>query len=143
MIAWARAALATHAGQRMVRQVSATRTPTRAVRDIAVVHNGIIENFNELREDLVLKGHVFSSDTDTEVVAHLVEDFYRGDLLEAVQKASSLLTGAYGIAVICTDEPGEMVITRKDSPIVVGCDSTGEAMWHPNIVALVRATRVM
>ena len=57
---------------------------TSCSNNIAVVHNGIIENFNELREDLVLKGHVFSSDTDTEVVAHLVEDFYRGDLLEAV-----------------------------------------------------------
>ena len=109
---------------------------TSCLNNIAVVHNGIIENFNELREDLVLKGHVFSSDTDTEVVAHLVEDFYRGDLLEAVQKASSLLTGAYGIAVICTDEPGKMVITRKDSPIVVGCDSTGSYVAS-DIVALV------
>ena len=113
---------------------------TSCSNNIAVVHNGIIENFNELREDLELKGHVFSSDTDTEVVAHLVEDFYRGDLLEAVQKASSLLTGAYGIAVICTDEPGKMVITRKDSPIVVGCDSAGSYVAS-DIVALVRATR--
>ena len=114
---------------------------TSCSNNIAVVHNGIIENFNELREDLVLKGHVFSSDTDTEVVAHLVEDFYRGDLLEAVQKATALLTGAYGIAVICTDEPGKMVITRKDSPIVVGCDSTGSYVAS-DIVALVRATRL-
>lgn len=113
---------------------------TSCSNNIAVVHNGIIENFNELREDLMLKGHVFSSDTDTEVVAHLVEDFYRGDLLEAVQKATALLTGAYGIAVICTDEPGKMVITRKDSPIVVGCDSTGSYVAS-DIVALVRATR--
>lgn len=108
--------------------------------NIAVVHNGIIENFNELREDLILKGHVFKSDTDTEVVAHLVEDFYRGDLLEAVQKAASLLVGAYGLVVMCTEDPDTLVITRKDSPIVIGRDDTGSYVAS-DIVALVRATR--
>lgn len=113
---------------------------TSCSENIAVVHNGIIENFNELREELIVKGHVFSSDTDTEVVAHLVEDFYRGNLLEAVQQASALLVGAYGIAVMCTESPDELVITRKDSPIVIGSDDTGSYVAS-DIVALVRATR--
>ncbi|MED9873833.1 MAG: glutamine--fructose-6-phosphate aminotransferase, partial [Eggerthellaceae bacterium] len=69
---------------------------TSCASDIAVVHNGIIENFTELREELIAKGHTFESDTDTEVAAHLVEEAYNGDLLEAVRSAASRLVGAYG-----------------------------------------------
>ena len=91
---------------------------TSCANDIAVVHNGIIENFAELREELTERGHCFSSDTDTEVVAHLIEDAYDGDLLQAVQKATSRLIGAYGLAVIAEEDPQTIVVTRKASPIV-------------------------
>ena len=67
---------------------------------IAVVHNGIVENFAELREELEAAGHVFASETDTEVIAHLVEDAYEGDLLTAVRHASERLIGSYGLAVV-------------------------------------------
>ena len=89
---------------------------TSCADDIAVVHNGIIENFTELREELIAKGHTFVSDTDTEVAAHLVEEGYNGNLLEAVRYAASRLVGAYGLAVTCEQEPGTIVVTRKDSP---------------------------
>src|SRR5690606_18007011 len=72
---------------------------------IALVHNGIIENHDELREELQAAGYVFESQTDTEVIAHLVDHLYAGDLLEAVQQATRRLTGAYAIAVFCRDEP--------------------------------------
>ena len=87
---------------------------------IALVHNGIIENHAELREALKMKGYVFSSQTDTEVIAHLIDSFYQGDLLEAVQAAIVRLRGAFAIAVICRDEPQRMVGARQGSPLVVG-----------------------
>ena len=103
---------------------------------IAVVHNGIIENFTELREELAARGHVFRSETDSEVIAHLIEEAYEGrepegerlpgstgapacDLSSALRAACSRLVGAYGIAAVCADEPGIIVVARKDSPIVV------------------------
>ncbi len=113
---------------------------TSCANDIAVVHNGIIENFAELREELIGKGHQFSSDTDTEVVAHLVEEAYEGNLLEAVQKATSRLVGAYGLAVIAKDEPQTIVVTRKASPIVLGVGSNGSYVAS-DVIALIDATR--
>lgn len=113
---------------------------TSCANDIAVVHNGIIENFRELREELEAEGHVFDSETDTEVAAHLIEKYYQGNLLEAVQKASARLLGAYGLAVICEHNPGEIVATRKDSPIVLGLGADG-AYVASDIVALIDATR--
>ncbi len=107
---------------------------------IAVVHNGIIENFVELREELQAKGHVFASETDTEVVAHLVEEAYEGDLLAAVRYAASRLAGAYGIAVICDKDPDTIVVTRKDSPIVLGHGDNGSYVAS-DIIALIDATR--
>ena len=109
---------------------------------IAVVHNGIIENFAELREELASAGHAFTSETDTEVLAHLVEDAYREshDLLSAVRAASERVIGAYGIAVVCADEPGTIVVTRKDSPIVVGRGERGSYVAS-DIIALIEATR--
>ena len=85
---------------------------------VAVVHNGIIENFAELREELEARGHAFSSETDTEVVAHLVEEAYAEsrDLLEAVREATERLIGAYAVAVISDQEPGTVVAARKDAP---------------------------
>ena len=108
--------------------------------DIAVVHNGIIENFQELREELIGLGHTFASDTDTEVVAHLVEQAYEGDLLSAVRDASLRLVGAYGLAVTCQQEPGTIVVTRKDSPIVLGVGESGSYVAS-DIIAVIEATR--
>ncbi len=107
---------------------------------IAVVHNGIIENFAELREELSAKGHTFSSDTDTECIAHLVEENYHGDLLEAVRIVSNSLSGAYGLAVMHHNHPGEIVVTRKDSPIVLGVGENGSYLGS-DIIALIDATR--
>ena len=108
--------------------------------NIAVVHNGIIENFAELREELSSKGHTFSSDTDTECIAHLVEENYHGDLLEAVRVVSNSLSGAYGLAVMHHDHPCEIVVTRKDSPIVLGVGENGSYLGS-DIIALIDATR--
>ena len=113
---------------------------TSCANEIAVVHNGIIENFAELREELTGRGHVFDSETDTEVVAHLVEEAYKGDLLEAVRYAASRLLGAYGIAVICKNNPETIVVTRKDSPIVLGTGENGSYVAS-DIIALIDATR--
>ena len=91
---------------------------------IAVVHNGIIENFDVLRIDLEKKGHIFKSVTDTEVIAHLIEDHYSGDIVSAVRHTLVDLEGAYAIGVVHQDHPGVIVAARKGSPLVVG--STGE-----------------
>jgi glucosamine--fructose-6-phosphate aminotransferase (isomerizing) len=87
---------------------------------IAVVHNGIIENYKELRQDLTQKGYVFTSATDTEVIAHLVESYYQGELFDAVKKACARLEGAYALAIIALDEPDKLVACRKGSPLVLG-----------------------
>lgn len=106
----------------------------------AVVHNGIIENFAALKEELAGRGHEFRSDTDTEVIAHLIEEAYEGDLLDAVRMAARRLVGAYGLAVTCTFEPGVIVAARKDSPVIIGAGETG-AIVASDIVAIVDETR--
>ena len=88
--------------------------------EIALVHNGIIENHEELRAELAAKGYAFQGQTDTEVVAHLVHSLYAGDLLKAVQAAVKRLTGAYAIAVVSSKEPHRVVGARAGSPLVVG-----------------------
>jgi glucosamine--fructose-6-phosphate aminotransferase (isomerizing) len=92
---------------------------------VALVHNGIIENHDELRAELRARGYAFTSQTDTEVIAHLVHQLYEGDLLEAVQRAVVRLRGAYAIAVFCRDEPGRVIGAREGSPLVLGV-GTGE-----------------
>jgi len=87
---------------------------------IAVIHNGIIENYRSLRELLLRKGHHFTSDTDTEVLAHLIEEYYKDDLTKAVRVALSQVEGTYGIAVVCSDHPDLRVAARHGSPLVVG-----------------------
>lgn len=87
---------------------------------IAVVHNGIIENYLELKEGLKKEGHRFISETDTEVIAHLIEKFYSGDIAEAARKAIKLLHGSYAIAVIHKNEPQRLIGARCDSPLIVG-----------------------
>lgn len=87
---------------------------------IALVHNGIIENHEEIRRELQAKGYEFTSQTDTEVIAHLINDNDEGDLLKAVMAAVKRLRGSYAIAVIATDEPGRVIAARQGSPMVVG-----------------------
>ena len=94
---------------------------------VAVVHNGIIENYLEIKEKLILEGHVFKSDTDTEVIPHLIQKFMaeKFDLEHAVRKTIDVLEGAYAIAAISTNEPDKIVATRKDSPLIVGIGEEG------------------
>ena len=89
---------------------------------IAVVHNGIIENYAELKEELIKEGHTFKSDTDTEVIPHLLRKFMDegSNLEEAMVKTIDKMVGAYAIAAISIDEPNKVVATRKDSPLIVG-----------------------
>ena len=87
---------------------------------ISVVHNGIIENYIKLKEWLKKKGYEFYSETDTEVIPNLVDYYYKGDLFEAVAKATSKMEGSYAIGVICKNEPDKIVAVRKDSPLIVG-----------------------
>ena len=87
---------------------------------VALVHNGIIENHDELRAALKAKGYVFDSQTDTEVIAHLIDSLYNGDLFEAVKAATAQLHGAYAIAVFCRDEPQRLIGARAGSPLILG-----------------------
>lgn len=108
--------------------------------DIAVVHNGIIENYAELRQWLMERGHIFKSQTDTEVLAHLVEEFYHGDLIQAVQESVKYLEGSYAMAVISSMEPDKIVAVRKDSPLVVGLGGD-ESYLASDIPAILGRTR--
>ena len=93
---------------------------------IALVHNGIIENHDELRAALKAKGYVFVSQTDTEVIAHLVDSLYDGDLFEAVQQSVTQLHGAFAIAVFCKDEPHRLIGARAGSPLILGVGKDGQ-----------------
>ncbi len=108
-------------------------------KQIAVVHNGIIENYRSLKELLSTKGHIFTSDTDTEILAHLIEEYYEGDLVEAVRTALSQVEGTYGIAVICKDNPEEIVAARHGSPLVIG-RGQGENLVASDCSAIIRHT---
>ena len=92
---------------------------------VALVHNGIIENHDELRASLQARGYVFQSQTDTEVIAHLVDSLYDGDLFEAVKTAVGQLQGAYAIAVFCKDEPHRLIGARAGSPLILGVGQGG------------------
>jgi glutamine---fructose-6-phosphate transaminase (isomerizing) len=106
---------------------------------IALVHNGIIENHDELRAELRALGYAFTSQTDTEVIAHLVDHCYHGDLFEAVQQAVVQLKGAYAIAVFCRDEPHRVVGAREGSPLVLGVGD-GETFLASDAMALAGVT---
>jgi glutamine---fructose-6-phosphate transaminase (isomerizing) len=108
---------------------------------IAVIHNGIIENFASLRKLLEDEGHTFTSDTDTEVFAHLVEKFYKGDILKAVQEALALVEGAYAFGIICEDEPDKIIAARLASPLVIGISHKGEYILASDPIAIVPHTR--
>jgi len=102
---------------------------------IAVVHNGIIENYEELRRELTERGYTFESQTDTEVIAHLINDLYDGDLLRTVQRAVKQLHGAFAIAVFCKDEPQRVIGARQGCPLVVGVGQ-GENFLASDAMAL-------
>lgn len=109
-------------------------------RKIALVHNGIIENFFTLRERLTRKGHTFSSETDTETLVHLIEDYYKGDLEQAVMEALKEVEGSFAIAVVSTDHPDRIVAARKESPLIVGIGK-GEYFVASDIPAILPHTR--
>jgi glucosamine--fructose-6-phosphate aminotransferase (isomerizing) len=111
--------------------------------EVAVVHNGIIENYEELRTRLQARGYVFESQTDTEVIAHLIHSYYSGDLFLAVQRAAAELQGAYAIAVLCKAEPQRVVGARQGNPLVLGVgvkQSAGETFLASDAMALAGTT---
>lgn len=106
----------------------------------AVVHNGIIENYMELREELTRKGYHFESETDTEVVVHLVEMYYQGDLKQAVMRTAARLRGSYALGIICADAPDTIYVVREASPLILGV-GVGENFFASDVTALVAYTR--
>ncbi len=113
---------------------------------LALVHNGIIENYNVLREKLEQKGYVFYSETDTEVLVKFIEDVYLEtgkSLFEAVQLALKRVVGAYAIALISTEMPGSMIIARKGSPLVVGLGKNGEFIVGSDAAPIIRHTKTV
>ena len=106
----------------------------------SVVHNGIIENYMALREELTANGYTFSSQTDTEVIVHLIEMYYHGDFKEAVMRATSRLTGSYAIGVLCADCPGKIIAVREASPLILGI-GVGENFFASDVTALVAYTQ--
>ena len=108
--------------------------------EIAVVHNGIIENFLALKEELAAGGAVFASETDSEVLSHLIAQEYRGDLLEATRRAVARAKGAYALVVTSSREPGRIVAVRMISPLVVGL-GRGEVFLASDIPAILHHTR--
>lgn len=107
---------------------------------IAVVHNGIIENYMEIKEYLQSKGVVFHSQTDTEVVAQLLEYYYAGDMIEAVYKVLHRIEGSYALGIVCADQPDRLVAARKDSPLVLGYGE-GCNFIASDVTALIKYTK--
>ena len=107
---------------------------------IAVVHNGIIENYVELKQFLISNGVTFTSETDTEVVAQLIEYFYEGDILEAVGRVLRRIEGAYALGILCADFPDQLIAVRKDSPLILGYGD-GCNFLASDVTAIIRHTR--
>jgi glucosamine--fructose-6-phosphate aminotransferase (isomerizing) len=129
---------ATHGGV-TERNAHPHRDDERLGHGIAIIHNGIIENYSALKKYLEEKGHVFHGETDTEVLAHLIGELYAGDLEKAVQSALREVTGAYAIAVVCEKEPDVLVVARKGSPLMVGVGN-GEYVVASDASAIVSHT---
>ncbi len=108
----------------------------------AVVHNGIIENYAQLREELTAKGFVFYSETDTEVVVHLLDMYYTGDLKRAVMKTVARLEGSYALGVLCDERPGELIAVKNSSPLILGVGA-GENFFASDVTALIGHTRTV
>ncbi len=108
--------------------------------DIYLVHNGIIENYKELKEGLVKRRHKFSSETDSEVMAHLIEEFHCNESLEeAVRKSLLMVRGTYGLVVMSRKEPGRLIVARNGSPLVLGIGH-GEFVIASDVAAIIRHT---
>ena len=106
----------------------------------AIVHNGIIENYAALREELVAKGFQFKSETDTEVVVHLLDSYYEGDLKKAVLKTVARLEGAYALGILCADQPGRVIAARQAAPLILGV-GVEENYFASDVTALVAYTK--
>lgn len=106
----------------------------------AVVHNGIIENYLQLRKELMEKGYHFESETDTEVVVHLLEMYYKGDLKQAVMRTTARLHGSYALGILCAEEPDKIFVVREASPLILGI-GVGEVFFASDVTALVTYTR--
>jgi glucosamine--fructose-6-phosphate aminotransferase (isomerizing) len=108
--------------------------------EFVVVHNGIIENYMTLKNDLIAKGHKFVSETDTEVVAHLLADYYDGNFEEAVKKVLKTIEGSYSLVFMCAKEPDKLICTKKSNPLVIGLGE-GENFIASDIPAIISKTR--
>lgn len=111
-----------------------------ADKTIVVVHNGIIENYLELKTELLTKGYHFTSETDTEVVAHLLDSVYEGDILEATKKILKRIRGAYALGIMAVNEPDRIIAVRKESPLIIGLGK-GENFIASDIPAILKYTR--
>ena len=111
-----------------------------ADKTIVVVHNGIIENYLELKTELLTKGYHFTSETDTEVVAHLLDSVYEGDILEATKKVLKRIRGAYALGIMAVNEPDRIIAVRKESPLIIGIGE-GENFIASDIPAILKYTR--
>jgi len=107
---------------------------------LAVVHNGIIENYMSLREELIGDGYHFDSETDTEVIVHLIELYYKGDMRDALIRTTNRLRGSYALGVICADEPDKLYAVREASPLILGI-GVDENYFASDVTALVNFTR--
>ncbi|MFR7590590.1 MAG: glutamine--fructose-6-phosphate transaminase (isomerizing) [Longibaculum sp.] len=107
---------------------------------ISLVHNGIIENYRELKEELMKKGYHFQSETDSEVVVHLLDDYYDGDLFEAVKKVLKRIEGSYALCIVSTLEPNKVIVAKKDSPLIIG-KADGAYIAASDIPALLEYTK--
>ncbi|MGI6434557.1 MAG: glutamine--fructose-6-phosphate transaminase (isomerizing) [Syntrophomonadaceae bacterium] len=112
---------------------------TDCYNHIVVIHNGIVENYASLRQQLILEGHDFVSETDTEVIAHLVEKYYRSSLEAAVRQALAVIHGSFALAVIHRDEPDKIIVAKKDSPLIIGLGD-GENYVASDIPAILGRT---
>ena len=108
--------------------------------NISIVHNGIIENYNYLKAKLEKEGHIFKSETDSEVIAHLIESHFEGELEDAVRRALKEVDGAYGLAIISLDDPGKLIAARRGSPIIVGIGK-GEHFITSDVAAILEYTK--
>ncbi|MCR5377370.1 MAG: glutamine--fructose-6-phosphate transaminase (isomerizing) [Fibrobacter sp.] len=108
---------------------------------ISIVHNGIIENYASLKSKLISEGVQFKSETDTEVVAHLIAKYYSGNLKAAVLKALSKVEGTFGIAVICSEEPGTLIGARRGSPLILGIGNNNEFFLASDVSAIINYTQ--
>jgi len=109
-------------------------------RTLCVVHNGIIENYLDLKKDLIKKGYEFVSETDTEVIAHLLDLYYEGDLFKALYKVLDVIEGAYALGILHKDHPNEFICARKDSPLVIGLGEK-ENFIASDVPALLKYTK--